>query len=127
MSASVKARIDELFDDYLARRGVKKKIAALVAELDGTHVDLLLDKVAGIGDPMDYANAAETSAPVLQFFAFVDLVSALILLLGPEAIDRATARDAGRSEYLRWVQKYVSDDRFHAQVMEQLPASLIRG
>lgn len=105
MTTSVKKRIDALFDDYLARRGVKKKIAALVAELDGATVDLLLDKVEGIGDPMDYANATGTSAPVLQFFAFIDLVSALILLLGPEAIARATARDSRRSEYLRWVQK----------------------
>jgi hypothetical protein len=123
---TVTERIDEIFADCIARRGYKKKVAALVEVLDASHTDLLLDKVLRLGDPMDFANEAETSVPVQQFFAFIDLASGLVLLLGPDAVSRALAREARGSEYLPWLQKFVGDERFHAQVLEQIPAAVLK-
>ena len=123
---SVSEQIDQIFVDYLSRKGTKRKIAALVQTLDASHVGLLLSKVESIGDPMDYANEAETSAPIQQFFAFVDLISALILLVGDEAVAQTMARECGKSQYLPWVKKFVSDERFHGQVMQQIPASVLK-
>jgi hypothetical protein len=123
---TVTEQIDEIFVAYLSRKGAKKKIAALVPILDATHVDLLLRKVESIGDPSDYANELETSVPVHQFFAFVDLMSALILLIGDEAVEQTLARENAKSQYLPWVKKFVSDERFRSQVMEQIPRSARR-
>lgn len=119
-------QIDEIFVAYLSRKAAKKKIAALVQSLDATHVDLLLRKVESIGDPSDYTNKLETSVPVQQFFAFIDLVSALILVVGEEAVAQTLARENAKSQYLPWVKKFVSDERFRSQVMTQLPASAVK-
>ena len=123
---NIAEQIDEIFVAYLSRKGAKKKIAELVQSLDVTHVDLLLGKVESIGDPSDYTNELETSVPVQQFFAFIDLISALILLIGEEAVAQALARESAKSQYLPWVKKFISDDRFRSQVMAQLPASAMK-
>lgn len=123
---NIAEQIDEIFVAYLSRKGAKKKIAELVQSLDVTHVDLLLGKVESIGDPSDYTNELETSVPVQQFFAFIDLISALILLIGEEAVAQALARESAKSQYLPWVKKFISDDRFRSQVMAQLPASALK-
>lgn len=119
---SIQEQIDHIFDGYLHRKGVKKQVARLIDELQASDVDLLLDKIEGIGDVDDYVNETETSIPVERFFAFVDLISALVVLLGPAAIEKAEGRTASNSRYMPWVLKFISDERFYAQIAEQLPS-----
>lgn len=115
--------LDELFIDYLAGRSVKKKIAAFVEELHIADADMLVDKVENIGDVDLYVDELEKSAPAQSFFAFIDLISALILFLGPEAVAKALGRvDSGK--YIPWLKKYLADERFHSEVKKQLPAKL---
>lgn len=123
---TISEQIDEIFVAYISRKGAKKKVAALIQALDASHVDVLLSKVESIGDPSDYANELETSVPVQQFFAFVDLISALILLIGGDAVEQTLARENAKSQYLPWVKKFVSDERFRSQVMQQIPASALK-
>lgn len=123
---TISEQIDDIFVAYLSRKDAEKKIAALVPLLDATHVDLLLRKIESMGDPLDYEDELEGSVPVHQFFAFIDLVSALILLIGGEAVTQTLARENPKSQYLPWVKKFVSDERFRGQVMEQIPASALK-
>lgn len=119
---TIEERINKIFEGYLQRKGVKKEITSLIEELSMSDVDTLLDKIESIGDVDDYANDLETSIPVERFFAFVDLISALIIVLGPEAIEKAGERNSSKSRYMPWVLKFVQDERFHKQVKEQLPS-----
>ncbi|MEZ5460198.1 hypothetical protein [Dokdonella sp.] len=97
---TVAEQIDEISIAYLSRKGAKKKIPTIVQSLDATRVYVLLRKVESIGDPSDYANDLETSVPVQQFIAFVDLISARILLIGEDAVAQALAGENSRSQYL---------------------------
>ena len=123
---TISEQIDDIFVAYLSRKDAEKKIAALVPLLDARHVDLLLRKIESMGDPLDYEDELEGSVPVHQFFAFIDLVSALILLIGGEAVTQTLAREGPKSQYLTWVKRFVSDERFRDQVMEQIPASALK-
>lgn len=117
---TVQDQLDSLFEDMLAGRGTKRKRRALKESINESHVELLLRKIESIGDPSDYCDDDETHVPVNQFFEFVDYVSALIINLGEAGRVRLDAYPDSRHEYLKWVRKYVTDERFHAQVMQQL-------
>lgn len=123
---SQKQIIDELFIDYLAGRSVKKKIAVFMEELNIADVDMLVDKVESIGDVDLYVDELEKSAPAQSFFAFIDLISALILFLGPEAVARAVGRVDNGGKYIPWLKKYLVDERFHNEIKKQLPAKFQR-
>ncbi len=77
-----------------------------------------MQKVESIGGPQDYMAAHNGVPTVEQFFKFIDFVSALIISLGDEG--RAALEDCPDSggEYTKWVRKYVTDKRFHAQLLE---------
>ena len=115
-------RADKIFEGYLRKRGVKKEITGLIEYLTLSDVDILLDKIESIGDVDDYANDFETSIPVERFFAFVDLISALIIFLGSDAVKKASERSPSKSRYMPWVLKFIQDERFYKQVKEQLPS-----
>lgn len=119
---SQKQVLDELFIDYLAGRSVKKKVAAFMEELHISDVDMLVDKVESIGDVDLYVDELERNAPAQSFFAFIDLISALILFLGPEAVTRAAGRVDKGGKYIPWLKKYLVDERFHSEIKKQLPA-----
>jgi len=118
---NAKETLDNIFDGYLAKRGVKREVSDLIDGISVSDVDMLLDKIESIGDVDDYANDLETSIPVESFFAFVDLISAIIILMGPEAIEKIYGRSESKSRYMPWVSKFVLDERFHKQVKAQLP------
>lgn len=115
-------RIKKVFEGYIRKKGVKKEITGLIECLTLPDVDILLDKIEGIGDVDDYANELETSIPVERFFAFVDLISALIIFLGPDAVKKASERSSSKSRYIPWVIKFIQDERFYKQIKEQLPS-----
>lgn len=115
-------RINKVFEGYIRKKGVKKEITGLIEYLTLSDVDILLDKIESIGDVDDYANELETSIPVERFFAFVDLISALIIFLGSDAVKKASERSASTSRYMPWVIKFIQDERFYNQVKEQLPS-----
>jgi hypothetical protein len=118
---TIKEELDELFADMLARRGTKRRQKALASQITSHHIDVLLDKIAAIGDPADYCDDQETYVPVEPFFEFVDYVSALIISMGEGPQDKVSAYPDGDSRYVPWVKKYVLDSRFHAQLLQKLP------
>ena len=67
------------------------------------------------------ADNAEMEIIVEGFFKFVDLVSALIINLGEEAIREARNFDGSHSPYVPWVLKYCVDPRFRDQVFDSFP------
>lgn len=115
-------KINKIFEGYIRKKGVKKEITGLIEYLTLSDVDILLDKIEVIGDVDDYANDFETSIPVERFFAFVDLISALIIFLGSDAVKKASERNTSKSRYMPWVIKFIQDERFYKQIKEQLPS-----
>ena len=115
-------RINKIFEGYILKKGVKREVAGLIENLTLSDVDILLDKVESIGDVDDYASELETSIPVERFFAFIDLISALIIFLGSDAVKKASERSSSKSRYMPWVIKFIQDERFYKKVKEQLPA-----
>ncbi len=113
--------LDSLFDEFISGNIPEAQIVELARQIDVSHIELLMKKVDSIGDPLDYCDDEESHAPVQGFFLFIDLVSALIISLG-DAGQQALEKYAGSSSrYVPWVVKYVSDERFHAQIRNQFP------
>lgn len=113
--------LDEVFEDFLDGSIVRAKTARLAQLASVATVDVLARKLVAIGDVQDYVDDQETFVPAQDFFQFVDLVSALVLALGPAGVAAFQASADPASPYSAWVSKYVSDDRFHDELRASFP------
>jgi len=113
--------LDEVFTDFLDGKVPRAKTAELGVRVRLDDVDILLDKLASIGDVHDYVDDQETSVPAQEFFLFLDLISSLLILLGEPGCERLRSTPEARSPYVAWVKKYVTDDRFHDELRSSFP------
>lgn len=72
-------------------------------------------------DEYDDADNAKSEIIVLGFFKFIDLVSALIIKLGDEAVEEAKRFENSSSHYVPWVLRYCTDQRFKNGISESFP------
>jgi hypothetical protein len=120
-TTSAEDLLDEVFEDFLTGTIVRTKTACLGRLISIDNVDLLARKLVSIGDVHDYIDDAETTVPALEFFLFVDLISSLVLALGPTGVESFQASADPATPYTAWVAKYVSDDRFHDELRASFP------
>lgn len=117
-NGDAKTWIDEVFDDLMAGRTGEEDLERYFATIAAKDIPELMRKVESIGNPQDYMDAHNGAPTVAQFFKFIDFVSALIITLGDEGRTAVAAWPESSSDYTKWVRKYVSDKRFHAQLLE---------
>jgi len=118
--------LDKIFWSLLAGKFPEVQIAEFnknLTQFDAKWMMEYIEKLKGPDDLNEYVEAdnVEMGIIVEGFFKFLDLVSALIINLGSEAIQEAQQFQNSQSTYVSWVLKYCSDERFHDRILDSFP------
>jgi len=84
-----------------------------------TDVEILMRMIISLKDPSAYCKNDDDHETVSGFFLFIDFVSALLINLGDSVIQELNSYRNTKHPFIPWVIKYVSDKRFHDEIMSK--------
>lgn len=119
-------KIDELlekvFESFIYQREDSNLFKDLKSVISINHLDILAKKLNSLEDPSEYFNVGFNDNKIVDgFFLYIDLLSALIIYLGEEAINNFSLYADKNSRYFPWVLKYISDQRFYPELINKFP------
>lgn len=115
----IQEKLREIFLQFIFDKVSKKLLSSIVKSVNLNDLDILLMSVESLDDPSSYCKNHYDSKTVKGFFLYLDFISALIINLGEDAIERITKYKNSKHPFIPWVVKYVEDERFHAQIMSK--------
>ena len=124
-----RAALDQIFETLRAGERPEAQILELSRQLETADTTWLMEYVGELSGPDDFFEEEDwdgssdggTEVKVKGFFDFIDLVSALVLGMGGDAVAEAKRFDGRQSHYTEWVIKYCTDDRFVKQLRQNFP------
>lgn len=124
---AIQIELTHIFERLRSGQMPEAEILRLVDNLKPGDTTQIMDYVEGLSGPEEFmddideyndADNARSEVIVRGFFLFIDLVSALILKLGDDAITEAQRYENSPGHYVQWVIKYCTDERFAKGIKE---------
>lgn len=115
----IQEKLREIFLQFISDKVSKKLLSSIVKSVNLNDLDILLMSVESLDDPSAYCKNDYDNSTVKGFFLYLDFISALIINLGEDAIEKITKYKNSKHPFIPWVVKYVEDKRFHAQVVSK--------
>ena len=121
------AALEAIFRKLRAGDMPEADIRALQAALTVSDTTWLMEHVESLAGPQAFMDELDeyddndnaTSAVIADgFFKHIDMISALIMSMGDEAIAITRQFEHSQSHYAPWVIRYCSDSRFASGVKE---------
>ena len=112
-------KLAESFDRFLAHDVSDDLLREISSSVSIDDVDRLIASVQSLDDPSEYCRDDLDEKTPAGFFLYVDFVSALIISLGDSATRRAIQFEDSNHPFVRWVVRYVGDDRFHKELISK--------
>ena len=105
----------------------EQEIISLSQEIAVSDVEWMMASVAQLTGPHDFMDDlneyddndnAKSAVIAKGFFLYIDLISALIMKLGDEAVTQAKCLETSNNHYVPWIIKYCTDQRFAKGIKE---------
>jgi hypothetical protein len=122
--------LESIFGQLRSGEMPENEILALAQEIGISDVKWMMERIERLNGPEDFmddinefddADNARSVFIAEGFYLFVDLVSAMILMLGDIAIAEARKIEGSSAHYVSWVIKFCTDKRFTNGLRENFP------
>ena len=115
-------KLDIAFQQFISHEVSNDFLRQIRNQVSEDDVDALVGSVESLGDPSEYCKDDFDEMTPAGFFLYVDFVSALIIDLGTNAIQQVGRYSDTNHHFVKWVVKFVQDERFHNEIVAKFAA-----
>lgn len=116
---SIDILLDEMFSEFINGEIPLESLQKLKNVLKVEDIEFLIKKINSLKDPSEYCKNNYDNKSISGFFLFIDAITALIINLGSDGVNKLLQYENNCSGFLIWIIKYVKDKRFHSEILKK--------